>query len=213
MNYTRAEQSEESDYNTQAMNTTQLPPETFISVDVETAGPNPSDYSLLTIGACAILDRPSTFYVEIKPVNMNFVPEALAVSRLSMERLAERGLEPPEAMKRFETWLKGEVPAEQKPIFIAFNAPFDWMFVNDYFHRYLGHNPFGYAALDIKSYFMGLAGVSFTETSMQQVGPRYLGSQQLTHHSLRDAMDQADIFRKMHAEALHKRGLDPDSTD
>jgi DNA polymerase III epsilon subunit-like protein len=203
----------ESDYNTQVMNTSQTSIETFISVDVETAGPNPSDYSLLTIGACAILDRPSTFYVEIKPVNMNFVPEALAVSRLSMERLAERGIEPLEAMKRFAAWLKDEIPADQKPIFLAFNAPFDWMFINDYFHRYLGHNPFGHAALDIKSYFMGLAGVTFAETAMRYVGPRYLGDQQLTHHSLRDAMDQADIFRKMQAEALQKSSPGTDSTE
>ncbi|MGD9091507.1 MAG: 3'-5' exonuclease [Anaerolineales bacterium] len=195
------------------MNNSHPPLETFISVDVETAGPNPSDYSLLTIGACAILDRPSTFYVEIKPVNTNFVPEALAVSRLSMDRLAERGLEPLDAMKRFATWLKDEIPVDQRPIFLAFNAPFDWMFVNDYFHRYLGHNPFGHAALDIKSYFMGLAGVTFAETSMRHVGPRYLGEQQLTHHSLRDAMDQADIFRKMQAEALQKRGPEVDATE
>lgn len=195
------------------MNTPEAPSELFISVDVETAGPNPSDYSLLTIGACAILDRPSTFYVELKPVNMNAVPEALAVSRLSMERMAERGLEPLEAMKRFAAWLKDEFPGDQKPVFLAFNAPFDWMFVNDYFHRYLGHNPFGHAALDIKSYFMGLAGVTFAETSMHYVGPRYLGDQQLTHHSLRDAMDQADIFRKMQAEALANRGGSLEATE
>ncbi len=183
------------------METTDNLSETYISVDVETAGPNPSDYSLLTIGACAIIGRPSTFYVELRPVNMRAVPEALAVSRLSMERLAERGLAPKEAMSQFEEWLKEQTPAGQRPVFVAFNASFDWMFVNDYFHRYLGRNPFGHAALDIKSVYMGLAGVTWSETTMRQVGPRYLGGQQLTHHALRDAMDQAEIFRKMLEEA------------
>lgn len=179
--------------------------ETYISVDVETAGPNPSQYSLLTIGACTLAERASTFYVELKPVNNNSVPEALRVSHLSMARLAESGLEPAEAMRRFEAWVKAETPPGQRPIFLAFNAPFDWMFVNDYFHRYLGRNPFGHAALDIKSLYMGIAGVGWNETSMRYLMPRYLGNQQLTHHALRDAMDQGEIFRKLMQEARKKK--------
>lgn len=182
------------------------PVENFISVDVETSGPNPSDYSLLTIGACTITGRQSTFYIELKPVSDNAQAEALAVSRLSMSRLAEKGHDPAAAMRRFDDWLREETVAGQRPIFVAFNAGFDWMFVNDYFHRYLGRNPFGHAAIDIKSYFMGLWGVRFDETSMRHVGPRYLGNQQLTHHALRDALDQADIFRKMLEEARERRG-------
>ncbi|HLA99143.1 MAG TPA: 3'-5' exonuclease [Anaerolineales bacterium] len=176
--------------------------ETFVSIDVETSGPNPSQYSLLTIGACTITERPSTFYIELKPVTMNAVPDALAVSRLSMERLVERGREPAEAMAQFEAWLKAGTPEGRKPVFVAFNAPFDWMFVNDYFHRFLGRNPFGHAALDIKSFYMGLAGVPWAETSLSAIASLYLGNRQLTHHALRDAMDQAELFRILAAEAL-----------
>ncbi|UCH59836.1 MAG: 3'-5' exonuclease [Anaerolineales bacterium] len=179
--------------------------ETFVSIDVETSGPNPSQYSLLTIGACTIAERQSTFYIELKPVTMNAVPEALAVSRLSLERLVERGHEPAAAMGQFEAWLKAETPEGQRPIFVAFNAPFDWMFINDYFHRFLGRNPFGHAALDIKSFYMGMAGVPWAETSMRSVGPLYLGDRQLTHHALRDAMDQADLFRKLVDASVARR--------
>jgi len=179
------------------MSETKSPAEVYISVDVESAGPNPSQYSMLTIGACTISEQPSTFYVELKPVNMNAQPQALAISRLSMERLAERGLEPAEAMRQFEAWLKEETPSGQKPLFVSFNAPFDWMFVCDYFHRYLGRNPFGHAALDIKAFYMGVAGVNWAETSMRMIAPRYLGDRTLTHHALRDAMDQAEIFSKL----------------
>lgn len=182
------------------MHTDNLPKEVYIVVDVESAGPNPSTYSLLTIGACTIAEPQQTFYVELRPVNMKFVPEALAVSKLSMERLAERGESPKTALAQFESWIKAQVSEGQTPVFVAFNASYDWSFVNDYFHRYLGRNPFGHAALDIKSYYMALAGVSWAETSMRFVGPRYLTDQQLTHHALRDSMDQAIIFRKMLAE-------------
>jgi DNA polymerase III epsilon subunit-like protein len=137
----------------------------------------------------------------------NAVPEALAVSRLSLEQLVKHGQEPAEAMRRFEAWVKGEVSEQQRPVFVAFNAPFDWMFVNDYFHRYLGRNPFGHSALDIKSLYMGLAHTRWQETSMRYVSQRFLGDRQLTHHALRDAMDQAEIFQKLLAEA----GIEPGS--
>jgi len=178
--------------------------EVYISIDIETAGPNPGDYSLLTIGACKISDPQRMFYVELQPVNAKFVAEALAISRLSMERLAKRGQPPKAAMAQFEEWVLAQTAEGEKAVFVAFNAAFDWMFVNDYFFRYLGHNPFGHTALDIKSFFMGLAGVTWEETTKRYVVPRYLGNQQFTHHALRDAMDQAQIFNKMLEEAKRR---------
>jgi len=180
--------------------------EAYVSVDVETAGPNPSQYSLLSIGACLVADPQRTFYVELQPVNDNATPEALEVSRLSLKELAKRGLPPAEAMARFEAWLAAEIPTGQQPIFVAFNAPFDWMFVNDYFHRFLGRNPFGHAALDLKAFYMGLTGVHWSETTMRYVAARYLSDRQLMHHALRDAQDQAELFQKMLAEAAARPG-------
>jgi ribonuclease T len=171
--------------------------ENLISVDVETAGPNPSQYSLLAIGACMVFAPERQFYVELKPVNMASTPEALASCGLSLEKLAAKGVEPAEVMRSFEAWLKQFVPPGSRPIFTGFNAPFDWMFINDYFHRFLGHNPFGHAAIDIKSFYMGMARVPWAETTMRFIAPRYLNQEAITHHALRDALDQGEIFRKM----------------
>ncbi len=175
--------------------------ETYISVDAETSGPNPSQYSLLSIGACVVFEPQITFYVEIQPQNNNAVPEAMAVSGLSLEELAARGLPPAEAMARFEGWVLEAVPADHRPVFVAFNAPFDWMFVNDYFHRFLGRNPFGHAALDLKSFYMALWGTCWSETSMRHVASRYVQGRTLTHHALQDALDQAELCRMMFADA------------
>ena len=175
--------------------------EAFVSVDVETAGPNPAQYSLLSIGACLVADPQRTFYVELRPLNDNATPDALAISGLSLADLAEHGLPPAEAMARFQAWLADQIPPDQRPVFVAFNAPFDWMFVNDYFHRFLGHNPFGHSALDVKSFYMGLSGASWSETAMRHVSARYLEGRQLTHNALADAQDQAEIFKAMLAEA------------
>ena len=171
--------------------------EVYVSVDVETSGPNPNYYSMLSIGACLVSDPQRTFYVELQPLNDHALPHSLAVSNLSLAELAEHGLEPAEGMARFEAWLASEVAPDQRAIFVAFNAPFDWMFVNDYFHRFLGHNPFGYSALDVKSFYMALAGVCWAETSMRYASARYLNDRQLTHHALQDAQDQAELFAAM----------------
>ena len=178
--------------------------EPYISVDIETAGPNPYDYSLLSIGACTIFEPQSSFYVELKPINDNSIPEALAISHLSLAKLSEHGEEPAVAMSKFETWVKEVTPDEHRPILVAFNAPFDWMFVNDYFHRFMDRNPFGHSALDIKAYYMGLNNVSWSDTSMRNVGQRYLGDRQLTHHALSDALDQAEIFKLILEQSRNK---------
>jgi DNA polymerase III epsilon subunit-like protein len=179
--------------------------ETLISVDIETAGPSPREYSILSIGACTVFEPGRTFYVEIQPVNENFQPEALRVSGLSLEKLKTDGLTPVDAMTRFAGWLAEVTPREHRPVFVAFNAPFDWMFVNDYFHNFIGHNPFGHNALDIKAFYMGLTGSCWHETSMNNITRRYFGERHLTHHALQDALDQAEIFRRMHAEAQRRK--------
>jgi len=179
--------------------------ETYISVDVETAGPFPREYSMLSIGACTICEPHQTFYVEIQPLNDHFTEEALQVSGLNFADLKLNGFTPTEAMSRFSDWVEQATPQEAEAVFVAFNAPFDWMFVSDYFHRFLGHNPFGFKALDIKAFYMGMKGVSWSETSMYKISEQYLTKRELTHHALQDALDQAEIFQKLLAEINRNR--------
>jgi len=171
--------------------------EVFICVDVETAGPIPGEFAMLSIGACLVWDIAETFYVELQPDRQNSDPGAMAISGLDLKRLQQTGVEPRQALLDFETWIKGVTPPGSLPVFVAFNAPFDWMFINDYFHRYLGANPFGHSALDIKAYFMGQMGVNWSETSMGAISRHFLEERRLTHNALRDAQDQAEIFQKI----------------
>ena len=175
--------------------------EIYISVDIETAGPTPSEYALLSIGACRVDDPDVSFYVELQPTSRAFTREALEISGLSLETLAHEGLPPAEAMTNFEAWIHQVTDDGSSAVFVAFNAPFDWMFVNDYFHRYLSRNPFGHTALDIKAYFMGLSGSTWAETRMVEVRKTLGLDGELSHHALEDAVEQALLFRHMLAIA------------
>lgn len=149
---------------------------------------------MLSIGACLVDDPSITFYAELQPDRPDFLPEAIGISGLSLETLKQNGMAPLAAMLAFKEWLNSVVPADSKPVFVALNAPFDWMFISDYFHRYLGYNPFGHSALDIKAYYMGFTGVSWSETSMKHISSHLLNEKHLVHNALRDAQDQAEIF-------------------
>ena len=169
--------------------------EIYLSVDIETAGPNPGNYALLSIGACTITEPLKSFYIELKPDSDDFLPESLAINKLSLKTLRKTGIPPKDAILKFSQWITHTAPEGSQPVFIAFNAPFDWMFVNDYFHRYLEYNPFGHKALDIKALYMGLRKTNWLETSYKTVIKNTGQETPLSHHALEDAIQQAKIFK------------------
>jgi DNA polymerase III epsilon subunit-like protein len=169
--------------------------ECFISVDVETSGPVPGEYSMLSLGACVVGQRDETFYVELQPLNDNAVPEAVKVTGFDLAALWRTGERPEVAVGKLRDWVL-EVSAG-KPVFVGFNAAFDWSFVNWYCHRYLGENPFGFAPLDIKSYYMGVAGCRWEETKSSRLPSAYQPRQAGDHNALNDARAQAEMFEKM----------------
>jgi ribonuclease T len=172
--------------------------ELYFSVDVEASGPVPGEYSMLSLGACRVDDFDQTFYSEIKPISEQFVPAALEVSGFDLHRLSIEGQAPAVAMQSFQKWIT-EQTQRSIPVFVGFNAGFDWSFVNWYFHKFLGANPFGIAALDIKAYFMGLTGCSWEETRSSRL-PGKLQPDRVEkdrHNALSDAVYQAQLFRRM----------------
>lgn len=166
-------------------------------MDIEASGPIPGEYSLLSIGACVALESAETFYVELRPLNMNATDEAMGVCNLSLEELTKTGVEPRAAMERFAAWVE-RVAGNGRAIFVGFNAAFDWSFVNYYFIRFLEKNPFGHAALDVKSYYMGHAHTTYSGTNMRKIQEKFLMENlPLTHNALEDAVRQAALFKKM----------------
>ncbi len=176
--------------------------EIFVSVDVETAGPIPGEYSLLSIGACSVFGPEKVFACELKPIGDKFDPKALEVTGLSLETLARTGDDPRLAMEKFAEWLAAIAGDDGEVVFVGFNAPFDWSFVNYYFHRFLGHNPFGFTALDIKAMYMGATGCSWADTRSSRIAHQVEPTGVGTHDALTDARYQAEIFRLVRTKLM-----------
>ena len=170
--------------------------EMFISVDIESSGRTPGIYSMLSLGACVVGSPETNFYMEFRPINDAFVAEALKVSKLSLDQLKGAGRDPKDGMTDFKNWILGQ-SVSRVPVFVGFNASFDWSFVNWYFHKFLGENPFGYTALDIKSYYMGRFGSSWEETKSSRMSEEFRPRSPNTHNALDDARSQATIFAKL----------------
>ena len=170
--------------------------ELFISVDVEASGPIPGEYSLLQIGACAIGRPAPSFDCLLKPISDRSVPEALAITGLDLDNLARIGRSPAEAMGEFESWILATA-GSKRPVMVGLNAPFDWSFINYYFHRFLGRNPFGISALDIKSAYLGATGCTWADTGAEQIAKNLLVKGRGDHNALNDALFQAELFRKV----------------
>lgn len=169
----------------------------FVSVDVEASGCIPVEYSLLSIGAC-VLDNPSnTFYAELLPINDNYTESAMKVVGDLWEECFKTGLSPKFVMKSFARWLEA---LNDRVVMVGFNAVFDWQFINYYFIKYLGYNPFGINALDIKAYFAGMMNVKWYETTKKRIkhrNPIFQTTAKHTHNALQDSIEQAELFRKM----------------
>lgn len=178
--------------------------EVYISVDVEAAGPVPGTYSMLSLGAVAVDDPKATFYVEFRPVNDKSVHEAMNIVGRTLEDFQRTGRDPKEAISAFRDWLASAAKGG-KPVFVGFNATFDWAFVNFYFHQYLGENPFGFGGIDMKSYYMGLSGCKWEDTRSSRIAAEFKdSSKRHTHNALDDAVEQAGFFRRMREKSMPK---------
>lgn len=180
----------------------------YFCVDLESSGPIPGVHSLLSIGITHVrryqgLYQPfQDFYLELKPLYPGFSEAAMAVNRLDMARLQIEGLEPKDALRQMMDWVRlQQRQATERPVFVAHNAPFDWMF----FAYYCGHceveNPFGHSALDTKALAMGKLDIAWNQTSMKTVAsllgnvpPRDLSQ---LHHAGADARSLAFVFASL----------------
>jgi ribonuclease T len=100
----------------------------------------------------------------------------------------------PIAMRQFSRWVR-HVCQGRKAVFVANNAPFDWMFIAWYFSASGIENPFGHSALDMKAYFMGRTNCSWKKATLQNMATYgEVVFEKLPHRAIEDAVIQSEIF-------------------
>ena len=180
--------------------------ELYISTDVETDGPIPGPHSMLSFGSAAYLaDKTlvSTFAANLEllegaggdPGTMNWwqgQPEAWAACRTDPQP-------PEEAMPAYVEWIEG-LPG--KPVFVAYPAGFDFLFVYWYLIRFAGRSPFSHSALDMKTLAMALLKKGYRQSTKRNMPKRWFDKLPHTHVALDDAIEQGALFCNMLQE-LH----------
>lgn len=180
--------------------------EIYVSTDIEADGPVPGLNSMLSLGSAAYrADKTliGTFSVNLEtlpgakphPLTERWwkqFPEAYAACRVNPE--------PPEtAMQRYAAWVRS-LPG--KPVFVGYPASFDFMWVTWYLLRFANDAPFGFAALDIRSYAMAMLDTPFTDTVKDRLPREWFDPLPHTHVALDDALEQGALFCNMLA---HRR--------
>ena len=174
--------------------------EIYISTDIEATGPIPGEYSMYELGASVVGNESDNFFSEINLINDNYVPDALSSCGRTLDKLKDRknSIEPIDAMRLFAEWIERTVRNKSaRPVFVAFNATFDWMLLHWYFHKFLGFSPFGISGLDVKAYYMGMMSCNWGGTTKRRIDRRFLSSRPHTHNATDDAREQAEVFQKM----------------
>ncbi len=181
----------------------------YYCVDVESSGPIPGLHNLLSVGVTHVRRYQGQYqpfadlYVELQPVFPEFEEAAMAVNKLDPVRLESEGLDPDTAMKRIVEFIFENRTSKKndRPVFVAHNAPFDWMF----FTYYCGHagltNPFGWSALDTKALAMGKLKLPWTQTSLKVVRETLGDVEEMDpdklHHAGEDARHLAYVFSSL----------------
>lgn len=163
----------------------------YVMVDIESDGPIPGDFSMISFGAVIVEPTLSkTFHGQLRPISDRWIAEALAVSGYTREQT----LEFPEAefiMRKFQTWLSEH--ASGHPMFISDNNGFDWQFMNWYFHHFIGSNPFGYSSTNLGSLYKGIV----RDTTQNF---KHLRRTPHTHHPVDDAKGNAEALLSLRDE-------------
>jgi hypothetical protein len=178
----------------------------YFSADVETDGPIPGPFSILSFGIVYAgsfdgkhFNRPQEYdqalYRELTPISENFEPAALRVNGLDRGRLCREGERPERAMTETCQWIK-RIAGSAHPVLVAYPLSFDWSWLYWYFIKFSAEgSPFNYSrCFDLKTALAVKASIPISEASRSRISPSLRSKRVHSHHALDDAIEQAELF-------------------
>jgi len=189
--------------------------EIYVSTDIESDGPIPGIYSMLSIGSAAYTadkELIGTF-----TSNLKTLPDAIEHPK-TMEwwdrnkrayNKTRLGTEPSEVVfPRYAKWLKS-LPG--KPVFVAYPAGFDFTFVYWYLMRFAGESPFSHSALDVKTFAMCMMETDYRASTKRNMPREWFDKLPHTHCALDDAIEQGALFCNMLSAWEARSASEPES--
>ena len=176
-------------------------PEIYVSTDVETDGPIPGPYSMLSIGCAAYLADKTL--VGTFSANLETLPGATGHPRTmawwetqkeAWDAHRKNCLSPEKAMADCLAWLRS-LPG--LPVFVGFPVTFDFMFVQWYLFRFTSSSPFRHSGIDLRTLGMALTNSNWQRTTKEHLPRRWWDPLPHTHVALDDALEQGAMFCNM----------------
>lgn len=178
----------------------------YFSADVETDGPIPGPYSMLSFALVYAgsfdgtkfkrpIDYGRVFYRELQPISDNYQQEALNINKLDRESLKSSGLTPTSAMDEAYSWVK-EISGERQPVLVAYPVSFDWTWLYWYFVAFSKQgSPFNYSrCFDIKTALSVKTNTPISDSGRSKLPGSLRSNRAHTHFAVDDAIEQAEIF-------------------
>jgi DNA polymerase III alpha subunit (gram-positive type) len=173
--------------------------EIYISVDIEADGPIPGTYSMLSLGAASFYEGKlvDTFSRNLEPLEgatrdpktMNWwstQPEAWDACQVNQQH-------PRVVIPEFVNWVERD--ENFSPVCVCYPSGFDFTFLYWYLVMFAGRSPFGFSAIDLKTYAMAVLNKPYRRTTKRNMPKAWFkGLPKHTHLAVDDAIEQGELF-------------------
>lgn len=179
----------------------------WVMVDIEANGPCPGLFSMTEFGAIIIDPTKDILKMPRFYGKFNFLdglkedPQAvLAISgdrdrsEVPFDKEVDKSVNRythSYVMEEFKIWLQDNI--EGRPLFVSDNNGFDWQFINYYFWKYIGENPFGHSSTNMGSLYKGLI-------KNARENFKHLREAKHTHHPVMDCFGNVQALMKFGKE-------------
>jgi hypothetical protein len=207
-------------------------PTMYLSIDVETDGPVPGLYSMISLGLAGFtIQKDLVWEMEINlfPIEgASRDPNTMIWwehpdQKEAWAHLMKNRQQPKEAMIQLANDIE-KLKLQYRVVTIAWPSCFDWMFIHWYMHKFVGNNPLGRRAKCADTYAWAISRTTHPNVSIAPLLEDWEDNRFThSHKALDDAKDQGAKFINMlnemtkngkdyrlrHAKRPHKRGNIP----
>jgi hypothetical protein len=173
----------------------------YVSCDIESDGPIPGDFSMLSLGAAAF--APDGTLISTFSVNLRTLPGAQedpdtmkwwSGNQEAYNLTRQDTRDPKQAMEQFVSWVN---KLGGKPVVVGYPVFFDYMFVYFYIRHFGLETNLSFSALDIKTYASAMLKLPYRESTKKNFPKHWFPKDKHTHVAVDDAVEQGKLFMNM----------------